>query len=50
MLQAHLKASLEALWSNSEGSWEKLMVTLNEELGKQVGWLMMCFVRVSVYV
>ena len=32
----HLKAALEALWSNSNGSWEQLMKLLNEELGKQV--------------
>ena len=36
VLQSHLKAALEALWSSSDGSWEKLMNTLNEELGKQV--------------
>jgi hypothetical protein len=36
VLQTHLKAALEALWSTSEGSWEKLMKTLDEELGKQV--------------
>jgi hypothetical protein len=37
VLQTHLKAALEALWSSSNGSWETLMKTLNDELGKQVG-------------
>ena len=35
-MNSHLKAALEALWSNSNGSWEQLMKLLNEELGKQV--------------
>mmetsp|Transcript_16547 Transcript_16547/g.15889 ORF Transcript_16547/g.15889 Transcript_16547/m.15889 type:complete len:333 (+) Transcript_16547:86-1084(+) len=36
VLQIHLNAGLEALWSASGGDWEKLMKTVHQELGQQV--------------
>jgi hypothetical protein len=48
VLQTHLKAALEALWSSSNGSWETLMKTLNDELGKQVG-LTLAFLSVVLF-
>ena len=35
-LQTHLKAAVEALWANSNGSWELFLSTLAAEVGEQV--------------
>jgi hypothetical protein len=35
-LQTHLKAAVEALWANSNGSWEVFLSTLAAEVGEQV--------------
>lgn len=35
-LQTHLKAAVEALWANSNGSWETFLSTLAAEVGEQV--------------
>jgi hypothetical protein len=36
ILQDHLEGALEAIWTTSEGSWSKLMTTLQMELDKQI--------------
>lgn len=35
-LQTHLKATVEALWRSSDGSWEAFESTLSAEVGEQV--------------
>ena len=35
VLSVHLRAGLDATWSASGGSWEKLMTLLRDELGQQ---------------